>query len=952
MPVSEFTLRAVFEAEDRLSKSINQVKGELQRLGAETEKQGSRMSGVLSDVGKVAAGVLGGLFGYELIGRVRAFVEESIKNFAEFERASLKLAALSREAGQDVGKLAAVFRTVAGAAAREFAVSGNEALAALEALVKAGLSGGDAMRALGGAITMAKIEGVDFATAGNNLVQVMAQFGVRGEEAARVVDTLVNASRLGIGTANDFAQGLANVGATARGLGLSLEDATSWLVVLERRFGSAHEAGTALNRFLLDLYDIANKLGVPIRDASGSLRDANAIILYVVRAVREAGVDFATLQERLKGVDMRALKALFTLSQMTESFSELRDEVGRSGSAMEAFDAVLNTTAGRFEQMQAQVDRAQRRIGEAFSGMVTTIGSYVLPAFQYAFDAWSGIIAWAVGDAKSQLESAIDSQLLLGRVTQEQAAQWIMSWVEMGRITEEEALDIASRTLDLSTIMSSEIAEIIEKHTMMGREVPEALRGVAEQYRRTEEQAAKTGDTIVDIAKRFGLAGDKALELAGKILGLNITYDEHSDLIRRLMSEYGLSEEQARGFIQALEAEGEAAKAAAEAEKQHQKAVEDARNTLQSSVQALLDYGAVYGPLKVNIDRAREALETLGVAGSRLPSQLSGFLDFVERLNQQFAALERSSKAVAAAQQVAATGASYYSTIVSIQEGLIADQVIQLERQIEELRRQEEALRQSGDAAEQQIQVIRQQRAELERQLEGLRESTRLTAEQAASQERLAGIQSMLALTSQVVGLQQTALQLAMMGADETANTFMNTSIALATALEDGIITQEEYKNILQSLGVTFDEQGRPVINLKNLMDEFKNKLAETQNQVESFRNALQTLDGMTVHTYHYHHQVTVPEGGVAEEEWRARSGLPMAQAGMWRVPADMPVYLHRGEMVLPRPVAEWLRRGGWFRMNATTMNVAVNVNVSGVSDPDRLAEVVSREIARRLRAM
>ncbi|RLI45698.1 hypothetical protein DRO64_02100, partial [Candidatus Bathyarchaeota archaeon] len=63
---------------------------------------------------------------------------------------------------------------------------------------------------------------------------------------------------------NDFAQGLANCGATARNLGLSLEDTTTWLVVLERRFGSAQEAGTHLNRFFLDLYEIAEKLGIPI----------------------------------------------------------------------------------------------------------------------------------------------------------------------------------------------------------------------------------------------------------------------------------------------------------------------------------------------------------------------------------------------------------------------------------------------------------------------------------------------------------------------------------------------------------------------------------------------------------------------------------------------------------------------------------------------------------------
>ncbi|MEM2182363.1 MAG: phage tail tape measure protein [Nitrososphaerota archaeon] len=947
MPVEEFVLKAIFEAEDRLSGKISDVQSKLARLGDETEHQGSRMSSIFSDVGKVAAGVLGGLFGYELIGRIRSFVEESIKNFAEFERESVKLASLSRRAGQDVGELAQVFRTIASAAANQFAVSGREALSSLEALIKAGLSGRDAMSALGSAIMMARIEGVDFEVAANNLVQVMAQFGLSGREAARVVDALTNASRLGIGTANDFARGLADTGATAKALGLSLEDTTTWLVVLEKRFGSAQEAGTHLNRFLLELYEIANKLGVPIRDTSGALRDTNAVIQDVIKAAKEMGGDFNMLQERLKGVDMRAIKALLTLSQMTESFSELRNEIGRAGTSAEAFGEMMDTISGRFDRMQTTVDRASRRIGESAGNIAVTLGNYVLPAVQYAFDAWSGIIATAVGDAKTQLESAIDAQLTLGRITQQQAADWIMAWLEMGKITEKEAMDIAGRTLTLEAIMTSSLSSIIEKHLQAGEEIPDVLKPLAHSYEELRTQSQKTGDVLVQIAGKFGITSDRALELAKKVLGLELAFDEHADAIKKLTIEYGITEEQARELIEALEREAEAAKKAKEEEERHRQAVEDARNTLISSVQALLEYGGAFGPLTSNIRDAEEALRTLTEEGEKVPSKLQDFLKFMTDLNSQFSSLERQARTVSAAQSVAATGASYYSAITQIQEGLIADQIIQLERQIDELKQQEEALRQSGDAAKYQIEVIRQQRAELEQQLQKLKDSTQLTVEQAASQERLAGIQQMLGFTSQIVSLQQTALQLAMMGADETANTFMNTSIALADALSDGVITQEEYKNILTMLGVTFDEQGRPVINLKNIMDEFKNKLVETQDQVNSFRETLSKLDGTTIHTYHYHHEITVTGTKKEEtEEWIPRPNV--YQAGAWYTPEGL-AYLHRGEMVLPRPVAEWFRKTGSAAMK--NINISINITTAG-EEPTKLADTISRELARRLRAM
>ncbi|MEM2986160.1 MAG: hypothetical protein QXZ71_03795, partial [Candidatus Caldarchaeum sp.] len=69
-------------------------------------------------------------------------------------------------------------------------------------------------------------------------------------------------------------------------------------------------------------------------------------------------------------------------------------------------------------------------------------------------------------------------------------------------------------------------------------------------------------------------------------------------------------------------------------------------------------------------------------------------------------------------------------------------------------------------------------------------------------------------------------------------------------------------------------------------------------------------------------------------------------QRGAWYVPRTGPAILHEGEMVLPRAVAEWFRRGG----ATTVVNVNMSVNFSGERGADA-AEVLSRELVRRLRA-
>jgi TP901 family phage tail tape measure protein len=724
----------------------------------DVSKASSKFAGALADVGKIAGGVVAGLVGFNILGEVRRFAEDATRAFMAFEQASVKLAALAREAGQDVNLLAGAFRMVASAAAREFAVSGQEAISALESLVKAGLSGRDAVQALGQVIMLAKTEGADFATAANAVVQVMAQFGLTGAEAARAVDALTNASRLGIGSAVDFANGLANVGATARAMGMSLEDATSWLVVLERRFGNAQEAGTHLNRFLLELYEIAGKLGVPIRDVEGNLRAVNDIILDVIATVKQSGLSFADLQDKLKGVDMRALKTLFTIAQMTENFDELRDAVRRGGSAMEAFAATMETTAGRFQRMQSEVDRLHRNIGEKFGQIGTMLGSVFLPAVNAAVTAWTGIISWATGNIAGQIQSQIEAWLMLGKVTKEQAADIIVANVEMGRISVQEGLKIA----EMLGLTSDKLIEMAGLAQQAGAEVPESFRNIA-------TAANQTADAI------------KAM----------------SDAVKGLRSSFDL---------------------------------------------------------------------------------LSGAIS---------------------------VATNFYDVTLAVSKAL------------------------QGDAE--------------------------LTQEAAESRNRLAATQQVVNFLMQNFGLIQQALQLQMMGATDASNMLLNVFEGLTTALDDGIVTQEEFVNVLRTLGVDSRNVAGSLYNvLRTSLEAVK---ATIQGNIETAQNFIATLNqmnGMTVHTYHIHHHYNRNRG-----RWRRRreqggfTGVPgdfwSYQRGTAFVPFTGPAILHRGEMVIPRELADLIREGG---LGPRGVSVQVYVDASKVSDPEEVARMVSRELVRRLRAM
>ena len=1001
-----YVVTILLRAQEKISQAVNKATSAMKKM----QKSATGLSKTFKRIRETMTGVFLGMVGFEIFDKVTTAIYDSIQAFREFEEQSVKLASVTADSWQSIGLVAAYYRAEASAAAREFGISAGEALDALEALMKAGLKGSEAARALGAAIKMARLEGVDFATAANNLVQVMAQFGITGAEAERVVDALVNASRLGIGTANDFAQGLANCGASARALGMNLEDATAWLVVLERRFGSAQEAGTHLNRFFLELYEIAEKLGVPIRDVNGNLRNTNDIIKDVIARARALGGDFKTLQDRLTGTDMRAQKTLFTFTQMREEIDLLIEDIKRMNVAWEAYQNWLKTSAGQTAQLGAEWDRLERRMGVVWSDIEIGAKKAGIGIYEFLVLPFQHLGAIINRDVIGQIEVLMEREIMLGKMSSEEAAKLIADWTKAGKavfqlngITYEYnfTLQDALRLSERLGVMSDELRAIIgdtaktldiyfrqlRESGQLTREVFEGTIAAAlMQGELSKEQAEKlakkygflddklqslidrfvklgeemnnaqsgariTAEAIIDLAKKFKLNEDRAIDLANQILGLNLTYDEHDQIVKQLMESYGLTEEQARKLIEAMEREAEAAKRAEEAQKAH----EEALKKLQTALGKVADYGKVLGPFH---DAIQDISDTIKTLGSEAPAGIRGLLSDLQALNQQFVVLEERSRAVAAAQNVASTAMSYFTTIQEIQEALMADEIAATEEHLRQLEEKLKKLRESKTATEEQIQAVQAEIEATKQQLETMKQSTALTIEQTLSQKRLAAIQQMLAFTSQIVSLQQTAMQLAMMGAGDAASGLMDAIYLLIDAQADGIVTEEEMRNILEKLSVTFDETGKPVINLKDIMEEFRKKVEETRGKVQDFRSTLASLDGMTVHTYHYHHEIivkgtkTAGGGGAKEEAPRSFDYAPGAQHGAWYTREGL-YYVHRGEMILPRSVAEWFRRGGGVAASQKIVNIRIGdiiVNAGWVRDIDELVEVIDRKLLEKLR--
>ena len=847
MPVQEFTLKAIFEAEDRLSKKIDAIEQKLSTLGKTTEKSGSMLSklgGIFKDIGRQAMGMFTALVGYDIIYRLTSAVEEGITKFAELEKSMRILAVVSRESGEDIKTLASRYMQAASDAADRFGISIMETSRALDGLVRAGLSSEEAIKALNSVLEIAISEGVDAAHVADIMASTLAQFALRAEDAERVADALTNAAAVGVSTMTQYATGLSYCGAVAHQLGLNLEETLSALVMVDASIKDATKSGRYLQAMLSAMASKSKDLGFAIYDANGKMLDFGEIIKRLYKHLQT----FRTEQERnaylfrifgeqgaraVAAIVTHLDKAVKSGKDLDRAWEDLLETISRTGTASKVAGEALDTLAGKLGRLERGAEKLKIGIGKALASPLAALGDAM-----YDF-----------GDALDKLASGT-------------AKTANIMYVGTGAFRQ--FLDTMSYTTPFDAM--------IERFEAFNR-IAESMKVSTDKVSEGTEQL---GRRIIDVSQKVLDAGQ-----------------DWNTAFRAWSQNLYTAREMSNKFSESM---------------------------------------------KKGADSAKEQADALDIVKDKLKE------------------LEEQYRMVSEVQRITAVGMEYYSTLESIQRALVADEIAAQEERLKQLEEYLNRLKESKHATEGEIETIRQRIEATKQNIQALRESASLTIEQTLSQKRLAAIQQMLAFTSQVVSLQQTAMQLAMMGANNAADIFMNTSIALTKALEDGVITEEEMKQILEMLGVTFDETGKPVINLKDIMEEFRKKMEETRNKVQDFRSTLESLDGLTAHTYHYHHEITVHEttggGRGATMEELGATTLHGHKTGLWEVPyTGYIARLHRGEMILPRNVAEWFRRGG-ITASQKIVNIHVNVNASGVSDPKELADIIERELARRWRAM
>ncbi|MER6010162.1 phage tail tape measure protein [Streptomyces bluensis] len=236
-----------------------------------------------------------------------------------------------------------------------------DAAEAMVELAKAGFRTDQAITATRASLQLAAAAGVNAADSARYLGDIMDQFGLGADQAARASDILAATANNASGGIIDIYYAMRYAGPVAAGLGVSMEDAASAVGMLGKAGILGQTAGTALRGMMANLAaptremrDGLKALGIEAWDAQGRFKGLRYVIEELSRAQHEMSQQDFTAAVK-KSMGKPAMSGAIALAhQGTESFDALSQAVRESGAAAQITAARGQGLAGAMTLLQKQ----------------------------------------------------------------------------------------------------------------------------------------------------------------------------------------------------------------------------------------------------------------------------------------------------------------------------------------------------------------------------------------------------------------------------------------------------------------------------------------------------------------------------------------------------------------------------------------------------------------------
>jgi len=188
---------------------------------------------------------------------------------------------------------------------------------------------------------------------------------------------------------SDLVQGISNIGATAKSMGVSLAEELAIIGKAKDAFSSAAEAGTGYRAFLAGAVGAQEKLGLVFTDAEGKLLP----MVDILETLKDKYGDFdANEMAELKKAfgSEEAVKIITALINKTDDLKKAKKDLENASLADVEAMAKARNRGKEFEILQQRI-----------SNLAVTFGKFLAPAVNFASEKIGQLAKWLDGVANS-----------------------------------------------------------------------------------------------------------------------------------------------------------------------------------------------------------------------------------------------------------------------------------------------------------------------------------------------------------------------------------------------------------------------------------------------------------------------------------------------------------------------------------------------------------------------
>lgn len=304
----------------------------------------------------------------------------AVNTAASFEQRMSAISAVSGATGKELDGL----RDKALQLGKDTSFSASESAAAMEELVKAGISTKDVLNGAADAtVALAAAGEVALPEAATIASNAMNQFGLAAKDLPGVADQIAGAANASAIDVSDFGQSLTQVGAVANLAGVSFEDTATAIALMGNAGIKGSDAGTSLKSMFARLQPTTTKqiklfkeLGLTTKEGNNAFYDAkgNLKSLSDVSGILQGSLKGMTKEQKqatlntLFGSD--AIRAAAILSNNgAKGFDKMSKSIAKTKAA-DVAKTRLDNFNGSMEQMKGSLETAGIAVGTALLPML------------------------------------------------------------------------------------------------------------------------------------------------------------------------------------------------------------------------------------------------------------------------------------------------------------------------------------------------------------------------------------------------------------------------------------------------------------------------------------------------------------------------------------------------------------------------------------------------------